>query len=93
VLAARGYPGKPQTEARIEGLEFAARHPFVQIFHAATARSTSGDWLTAGGRVLGVTATGKALPDAIARCYAAAADIQWDGMHYRRDIGKVIYSA
>ncbi len=93
VLAARGYPGKPETEARITGLESAARLPFVQIFHAATARSPKGDWLTAGGRVLDVTATGRTLPEALERCYAAAADIHWDGMHYRRDIGKVIYSA
>jgi phosphoribosylamine--glycine ligase len=88
VLAARGYPMRPETGARIEGLARAASHEGVQLFHAGTTRSGAGDFLTAGGRVLGVTATGPALDAALARCYAAVADIHWDGMHYRRDIGK-----
>ncbi len=88
VLAARGYPTRPESGARIEGLESAARHEGVRIFHAGTARSPAGDWLTAGGRVLGVTATGATLDDALARCYASVGEIHWDGMHYRRDIGK-----
>ncbi|MBD0325628.1 MAG: phosphoribosylamine--glycine ligase, partial [Pyrinomonadaceae bacterium] len=76
------------TGARIEGLEQAARHEGVRIFHAGTSRSPSGEWLTAGGRVLGVTATGLTLDDALKRCYTAVGDIHWDGMHYRRDIGR-----
>ncbi|HEX8097512.1 MAG TPA: phosphoribosylamine--glycine ligase, partial [Pyrinomonadaceae bacterium] len=88
VLAARGYPARPETGARIEGLERAARHAGVQIFHAGTARSPEGDWLTAGGRVLGVTATGAMLEEALRRCYDAAGEIRWEGMHYRRDIGR-----
>jgi phosphoribosylamine--glycine ligase len=88
VLAARGYPTRPESGARIEGLESAARHEGVRIFHAGTARSPAGDWLTAGGRVLGVTATGTTLDDALRRCYASAGEIHWDGIHYRRDIGK-----
>jgi phosphoribosylamine--glycine ligase len=88
VLAARGYPARPETGARIEGLERAARHEAVRIFHAGTTRSPGGDWLTAGGRVLGVTGSGPTLDEALSRCYAAVGDIHWDGMQYRRDIGK-----
>ena len=87
VLAARGYPEKPETGARIHGLEDAARVPTVQIFHAGTVRAADGSFLTAGGRVLGVTATGARLDEALARCYASANEISWDGCHYRRDIG------
>ncbi|HEX5701903.1 MAG TPA: phosphoribosylamine--glycine ligase [Pyrinomonadaceae bacterium] len=88
VLAARGYPGKPETGTVIEGLERAAKHENVEIFHAATSRGSSAERLTAGGRVLGLTATGETLDAALARCYAAVGDIHWDGMHYRRDIGR-----
>jgi phosphoribosylamine--glycine ligase len=88
VLASRGYPSRPETGARIEGLENAARHDGVRIFHAGTSRSGAGDWLTSGGRVLGVTAAAENLDNALLRCYGAVQDINWDGMHYRRDIGK-----
>lgn len=88
VLAARGYPLHPETGARIEGLETASRQTDVRIFHAGTTRSPDGVWLTSGGRVLGVTATGHDLEAALRRCYAAVGEIGWDGMHYRRDIGK-----
>jgi phosphoribosylamine--glycine ligase len=88
VLAARGYPEKPETGARIHGLEEAARVPSVEIFHAGTTRDEDGTYLTAGGRVLGVTATGATLDLALARCYESASQINWDGLHYRRDIGK-----
>jgi phosphoribosylamine--glycine ligase len=88
VLASRGYPARPETGARIEGLEHAAQHEGVEIFHAGTSRSSSGDWLTASGRVLNVTATAQTLELALSRCYGAASDIHWDGMQYRRDIGK-----
>jgi phosphoribosylamine--glycine ligase len=88
VLAARGYPARPETGARIEGIERAAAHENVQIFHAGTKRTTDGVWLTNGGRVLGVTATGRTLDQALPRCYDAVKEIHWDGMHFRRDIGK-----
>ena len=88
VLAARGYPEKPETGAHIEGLEEAAGVEGVQIFHAGTARAEDGSIVTAGGRVLGVTATGTSLDNALARCYDSASRISWDGLHYRRDIGK-----
>ena len=88
VLAARGYPAKPETGARIEGLDRAGQHENVALFHAATSRGADGEWLTAGGRVLSVTATGQSLEVALSRCYQAVGDIHWDGIHYRRDIGQ-----
>jgi phosphoribosylamine---glycine ligase len=91
VLAARGYPLRPETGAQIKGLESASReHEGVRIFHAGTARSASGQWLVAGGRVLNVTATASTLEEALARCYGAAREIHWDGIHYRRDIGQFV---
>jgi phosphoribosylamine--glycine ligase len=87
VLAARGYPGKVETGAQIHGLA-AAQRPDTVIFHAGTARGPAGEWFAAGGRVLGVTATGADLRHALQRSYAAAADIAWDGLQYRRDIGQ-----
>ena len=57
------------------------------IFHAGTSRA-NGEWVTGGGRVLGVTATGEDLDVALSRCYGAVGEIQWDGMQYRRDIGR-----
>src|SRR2546423_1220699 len=86
VLASLGYPAKPQTGQRIAGLDRAAQRANVSIFHAATSRS-NGDWLTAGGRVLGVTATGQTLGAALSSCYAAVDEITWEGMQFRRDIG------
>lgn len=88
VLAARGYPGKPETGSLVQGLERAEKHEQVAVFHAATSRGEKGEWLTSGGRVLGVTATGKTLDLALSRCYEAVDDIRWEGMHYRRDIGR-----
>jgi phosphoribosylamine--glycine ligase len=88
VLAARGYPEKPETGARIGGIEEASRVPSVRIFHAGTSRADDGSLLTAGGRVLGITATGVTLDEALARCYESASHVKWDGLHYRRDIGK-----
>jgi phosphoribosylamine--glycine ligase len=88
VLAARGYPAKPETGAAIEGLDLAGRCDDAVVFHAATSRGVHGEWLTSGGRVMSVTATGPTLDLALSRCYQAAGDIHWDGLHYRRDIGR-----
>lgn len=88
VLAARGYPAKPDRGSSISGLEAAGPGDDVAVFHAATSRGPNGEWLTAGGRVLGVTAKGDTLDLALSRCYSAIANIHWDGMHYRRDIGR-----
>jgi phosphoribosylamine--glycine ligase len=88
VLAAPGYPTKPVVGALIDGLGLAERIESVAVFHAATSRGANGEWLTAGGRVLSVTAKGETLDLALSRCYRAIAGIHWHGMHYRRDIGR-----
>jgi phosphoribosylamine--glycine ligase len=87
VLAAAGYPGAHDTGKRIEGLADLRAMPDVQVFHAGTARA-QGDVVTSGGRVLGVTALGADIQDAMARAYGVVERIRWDGMHYRTDIGK-----
>jgi phosphoribosylamine--glycine ligase len=92
VLAARGYPAHTETGARIKGLERASEHEGIAIFHAGTSRSETGEWRVAGGRVLGITAAAPTLDGALARCYGAASEIYWDGMHYRRDIGRFMES-
>ncbi|MEO6390332.1 MAG: phosphoribosylamine--glycine ligase [Pyrinomonadaceae bacterium] len=86
VLAARGYPGKPETGAVINGLDQVSLG--VQVFHAGTACNEIGEYVTNGGRVLGVTATGTDLPGALSKCYAAVGQISWEGMQFRRDIGR-----
>lgn len=88
VLAARGYPERVETGAVISGLEKAAAVPGVEIFHAGTERGPQGEWRTAGGRVLGVASAAPTLDEALAQCYRAAERISWQGMHYRRDIGR-----
>ena len=88
VLAARGYPGNPEIGSEISGLPLSEGNESLAVFHAATARGPNGEWLTAGGRVLAVTAKGKTLDRALSRCYTAISGIHWDGMHYRRDIGR-----
>jgi phosphoribosylamine--glycine ligase len=90
VLASRGYPAHPETGASITGLERAESYEGVKIFHAGTALDENGRWVTAGGRVLGVTARDRTLDGALKRCYGAVGEISWDGMHYRRDIGKFV---
>jgi len=86
VASSAGYPGSYKTGFPISGLESAARVPGVQVFHAGTAlRDTK--VVTAGGRVLGVTAAAGSLQDALDRAYQAMGEIQFDGMYYRRDIG------
>ena len=73
-------------------LEAASEMDGIQVFHAGTA-SVGGRVSTAGGRVLGVTATGKDLPAAIDRAYQAVAKIRWEGAYYRRDIGRKAFIA
>jgi phosphoribosylamine--glycine ligase len=87
VMTAAGYPAKPRTGDSIEGIENAeSSTPGTQVFHAGTKLTARG-LETAGGRVLGVTSSGKDLQQAIRNAYAAAENIHFDGMHYRRDIG------
>jgi len=86
VLATAGYPERPRTGDKIEGLDAAATHPQVAICQAGT-EAADGSILTSGGRVLNVTATGRTLAEARDRAYAAAREIRFDGCQFRRDIG------
>jgi len=85
VLASAGYPGKYETGRLISGLGDAANLEGVQIFHAGT-KIANNEIVTSGGRVLAVTALGADIAAARARAYGAAALIQFEGCHYRRDI-------
>jgi phosphoribosylamine--glycine ligase len=86
VLASQGYPGKFATGKPIAGLDELQQVPGAKVFHAGTKRI--GDQVvTSGGRVLGVTAAGSSLDDALQKAYRAAAKIEFEGMHYRKDIG------
>mgnify|MGYP002553575452 CR=1 FL=1 len=87
VLASGGYPTSYRKGYPISGLEEAGRSAVV--FHAGTARDAGGALVTAGGRVLGVTATGADLDAAIAGAYSAAKYISFTDMHFRTDIGRV----
>jgi phosphoribosylamine--glycine ligase len=86
VASSAGYPGSYKTGVPITGLASAAQVPGVQVFHSGTVQA-GGQVLTAGGRVLGVTAAGDSLKQALARAYQAMAEIHFEGMYYRRDIG------
>ena len=86
VASSAGYPGSYKMGFPISGLAAAAQVPGVQIFHAGSAQA-NGQIVTAGGRVLGVTAAAASLEEALARAYQAMAEIHYEGMYYRRDIG------
>ena len=89
VLASEGYPDAPRTGDVITGLGDAAAVEGVTVFHAGTALATGapeGTLVTAGGRVLGVTALGPTIADARRRAYRAVDAIDWPGMHLRSDI-------
>jgi phosphoribosylamine--glycine ligase len=86
VMASGGYPGPYEKGKVITGLAKAAKQESVVVFHAGTALH-KGKTVTAGGRVLGVTALGNDLEEAINRAYEAVSMIKWPGCFYRRDIG------
>ena len=86
VMASGGYPTKYRTGYVISGLDEVMSLSDVQVFHAGTARK-DGQIVTAGGRVLGVTAWGNSLALAINRAYCAVERIHFEGQHFRRDIG------
>jgi phosphoribosylamine---glycine ligase len=84
VMASEGYPGSYPTGLPIYGLD--SLDPDVLVFHAGTLRAPDGSLVTAGGRVLGVTATGPDLRAARVKAYENVARIHFQGAHYRRDI-------
>jgi len=86
IASSAGYPGSYETGLPMTGLESGARVPGVEIFHSGSAVK-DGQLVTAGGRVLGVTAAGTSLKEALDRAYQALAEIHFEGMYYRRDIG------
>jgi phosphoribosylamine--glycine ligase len=86
VLASGGYPEKYRTGLEITGIGEAEVDPAVVVFHAGT-RLEDGKYLTAGGRVLGVTAVADTMASAREKAYAAAGKIRFPDMHYRKDIG------
>jgi phosphoribosylamine--glycine ligase len=92
VLASRGYPESVDNGQPIAGLDDAAAVPGAMVFHAGTARR-DGRIVTAGGRVLTVVGRGPSHRDAIGVAYRAAEKIRFDGMQFRRDIGKKALAA
>jgi phosphoribosylamine---glycine ligase len=86
VIAAANYPAAPRKGDVITGVEEAGKLKNVQVFHAGTALNEKGDLVTAGGRVLAVTARGEDIRAARDLAYEAVDRIQWDGMQVRRDI-------
>lgn len=91
VLASRGYPGRFESGKKMDGLTAAEQITGVKVLHAGTKR-VGDEVLTSGGRVLGVTAVGPTLGAALGSAYAAADRIHFDGLHYRRDIGRHLTS-
>jgi len=86
VASSAGYPGSYKTGLPIRGLETAAKVPGVQVFHSGSSL-VADQILTAGGRVLGVTANGDSLEVALSRAYQALEEVHFDGMYFRHDIG------
>lgn len=87
IAASGGYPGKYATGIEINGIDKAEANGETIVFHAGTS-CKDGNYYTAGGRVLGVTAVESTMDKAIDKAYAGIAKIQFEGMHYRKDIGR-----
>ena len=87
VMASGGYPVKYQSGYEITGLDEKGQAEGVTVYHAGT-KLVDGKFVTAGGRVLGVTATGKTLDEALSRAYAGVEKIHFTDVHYRHDIGR-----
>lgn len=92
VMAAPGYPGHYPKGLPITGIEAAAALPHTQVFHAGT-RVEDGVLVSSGGRVLSVSGWGDTLDLALTRAYTAVQHIQFDGSHYRTDIGRSVVRA
>jgi len=88
ILCSEGYPGNYEKGKEIRGIEEAEKDENIIVFHAGTKVVTNRNLLTNGGRVLGVSATGESLEISLERAYKAISKISFDGMYYRKDIGK-----
>ncbi len=86
VMAAKGYPGKYKKGELIEGLPEVDKMADIEVFHAGTSIK-DGEFYTAGGRVLGVTALGDTMVDSLTKAYHAVTTIYWKDSYYRTDIG------
>jgi phosphoribosylamine--glycine ligase len=91
VLASGGYPGNYEKGKVIMGIGDAEQYEDIVVFHAGT-KIENGNLVTNGGRVLGVSATGATLKEALAKAYKAIEKISFEGMQYRKDIGKKVFS-
>ena len=88
ILASGGYPEKYETGKEISGLDDMGQTAGAAVYHAGTKLTEDGKFLTAGGRVLGVTASADTLKNALDAAYKAAEQITFEKVHYRRDIGQ-----
>ncbi|MFP3982795.1 MAG: phosphoribosylamine--glycine ligase [Desulfurivibrionaceae bacterium] len=89
VMASGGYPGLYEKGKKISGLDQADRHEDVMVFHAGTSVENN-TLVTSGGRVLGVTALGQDLNEAVEKAYEVVDRIHWQGCFYRKDIGRKV---
>ena len=87
ILASGGYPGSYESGKVISGLDEKGQCEGAAVYHAGT-KLEDGEFRTAGGRVLGITASGSSLKSALTAAYAAAEKVSFEGVHYRKDIGK-----
>ncbi len=88
VLSSLGYPGNYEKGEIIKGIDEVEKMPEIVIFHAGTKLDDQGNLVTNGGRVLGVSAVGNSLQEALDKAYKAIEKISFEGMQYRKDIGK-----
>ena len=87
VLAAPGYPDKPEKNVVIEG-DPRKQSASSYFLHAGTSREASGQWLTSGGRVLNAIGLGSTVSEALAQAYSLVKEVTWRGIHFRKDIGQ-----
>jgi phosphoribosylamine--glycine ligase len=92
VIASKGYPGNYEKGKVINGIDKAEEIKGVKVFHAGTAKKDN-NIVTAGGRVLGVTASGIDINEAVKTAYKAIEKIKFEGMHYRKDIASKAFTA
>ncbi len=88
ILASGGYPEKYETGKVISGLNEKGQLANAAVYHAGTKLSEDGKFLTAGGRVLGITASAEKLRDALSAAYSAVETVSFENVHYRKDIGQ-----